>query len=41
MAALNGRPKLRDDLVIRRLSSRKETYVVVKDPVAQKYGRDS
>jgi len=37
MAALNGRPKMRDDIVIRRLSSRNETYVVVKDPVAQKY----
>ena len=30
---MSDRPKLREDLVVRRLSSRSETYVIVKDPV--------
>ena len=31
------RPKFRDDVVVRRMSNRHETYVIVKDPVELSY----
>ena len=34
---MTRRPKLRPDIVFRRLTSREEAYVIVKDPVARKY----
>jgi len=37
VAALNPRPKIREDVVFRKIPSHEETYVIVKDPVAQKY----
>ena len=37
LAPVIQRPRFRDDVVVRRMSNRHETYVIVKDPVELSY----